>query len=329
MDLLFLGGTGIISSACSRLALERGHSLTLLNRGTSIRPPAAGAEVLHADIRNPASVRAALDGRRFDAVVDWIAFTPGHIETALDLWGGGAGQYVFISSASAYQTPPERLPVTEATALENPFWEYSRNKIACEDRLGHAFREDGFPVTIVRPSHTYDETLVPLHGGWTNIDRMRKGKPIIVHGDGSSIWTLTHHVDFAVGLVGLLGREGAIGEVFHITSDEWLSWDRIALLLARAAGCEPNVVHVPSDVLASYDRGWGDSLLGDKTHSMIFDNSKIRSFVPEFRPRIPFAQGAQEIVAWYDADPERRVTDPAFDALLDRIVANESTRRPR
>ena len=329
MNVLFIGGTGVISSACSRLALSRGIQLTLLNRGSSIRLHAEGAEIVHADIRDPESVERVLEGRRFDAVVDWVAFTPEHVETDLKLFRHRTSQFVFISSASAYQTPPERLPVTEVTPLENPYWSYSRNKIACEERLGRAFREEGFPVTIVRPSHTYDETLIPLHGGWTNIDRMRKGKPIVVHGDGSSIWTLTHHADFAVGLVGLLGHPAANGQVVHITSDEWLSWDRIALLLAHAANCEPILVHVPSEVLASYDPEWGDSLLGDKTHSMIFDNSKIRSLVPDFRPRIPFAQGAREIVAWYDADLPRQVVDPGFDALLDRIVANESTTRPR
>lgn len=321
MDLLFLGGTGIISSACSRLALERGHRLTLLNRGTSLRPPAEGAEVLHADLRDPAAVRAALGDRRFDAIVDWIAFTPGHVETALELWRDRMAQYVFISSASAYQTPPERLPVTEATPLENPFWAYSRDKIACEERLGRAFRDHVFPVTIVRPSHTYDRTLVPLHGGWTNVERMRTGRPIVVHGDGSSLWTLTHHADFAVGLVGLLGNERAIGEVYHITSDEWLSWDRIAILMGRAAGAEPYLVHVPSHVIARHDPRWGESLLGDKTHSMVFDNAKIRAAVPDFRPKIPFEQGAREIVAWYDEHPARRRVDPDFDALLDRLAA--------
>lgn len=325
MDVLFVGGTGIISSACTRLAARRGIRLTLLNRGRSFREVPEGVEVLVADVRDQSSVRAAIGGRRFDAIVDWIAFTEEHVATAIDLWGGRTGQYVFISSASAYETPPARLPVTERTPLSNPVWQYSRNKIACENLLARAGREDGFGFTIVRPSHTYDSTLIPLHGGWTNIDRMRRGKPVVVHGDGSSLWVVTHNEDFAVGLVGLLGQPKALHETVQITSDELLSWDRITLLLAEAAGCEAEIVHVPSDVIAAYDPDWGDSLLGDKTHSMIFDNTKIRSLVPDFAPRIPFAEGAREIVSWYDARPEHQLVDPSFDALVDRLV--EAQRR--
>jgi nucleoside-diphosphate-sugar epimerase len=274
-------------------------------------------------------VKRALNGMTFDAVVNWIAFTPEHVEADIDMFLGRTGQYVFISSASAYQTPPARLPVTESTPLDNPFWAYSRNKIACEERLVRAYREQRFPITIVRPSHTYDRTLLPLHGGYTVIDRMRKGKPVIVHGDGSSLWVMTHHRDFAKGFVGLLGNPHAIGEVFHITSDELLTWNQIAETLARAANAEARIVHVPSDLIAEFDPEWGAGLLGDKTHSMVFDNSKIKRVVPDFVATIPFARGAEEILAWYDADPARQVVNAQLDQLIDRIIAAQQSARPR
>jgi len=321
MNALFIGGTGVISSACSALAVERGIELVLLNRGRSSRPAPRGAKVLRCDIRDPASVRAALGKSTFDVVVDWIAYTPEQIEADLELFRGRTGQYIFISSASAYQTPPRFLPVTESTPLHNPYWEYSRNKAACERRLLEAYRQEDFPITIVRPSHTYDRTLLPFEGRYTVIHRMRAGKKVVVHGDGTSLWTLTHHTDFAVGFTGLLGNPHATGETFHITSDEWLTWDQIFEMAGRAAGAEPRLVHVPSTWIAAFDAKWGASLLGDKSHSMIFDNSKIRRLVPEFQPCIPFWQGVQEILAWYDADPARQVVDPGFDALEDRIIA--------
>ncbi len=324
MKVLFVGGTGIISSACSELALGRGIELTLLCRRRSIRPVPRGARVLEVDIRDPPSVRRVLGTAQFDAVVDWIAFTPEHVETDLDLFRGRTGQYVFISSASVYQTPPGRMPITESTPLDNPVWEYSRNKIACEERLIRAYREEKFPITIVRPSHTYDATLLPPHGGYTVIARMRRGQPVVVHGDGSSLWVLTHHRDFAQGLVGLLAHPATLGEAFHITSDELLTWDQIHHILARAAGTEARILHVPSDLITRYDRDWGDSLLGDKTHSVIFDNSKLRRVVPDFVARIPFVRGAEEIVAWYDADPARQVVDEAVNRTMDRIVADWS-----
>ena len=329
MKVLFIGGTGIISSASSKLALERGIELYLLNRGQSVRPVPEGARVLRADIRDPASVRTALAGLSFDAVVDWVVFTPDQIEMDLDLFRGRTRQYVFISSASAYQTPPASLPVTESTVLDNPFWQYSRNKIACEERLVRAYREEKYPITIVRPSHTYDCTLVPMDGGWTTVDRMRRGKPVIVHGDGTSLWTLTHHADFAQGLVGLLGNSRAIGEAVHITSDEWLSWNQIFELLARAARAEARIVHVPSDLIAAYDPNWGAGLLGDKAHSMVFDNSKIKRLVPDFVCRIPFSRGAEEIVAWYDADANRRKVNDDFDRTCDRILSAFESCRPK
>jgi nucleoside-diphosphate-sugar epimerase len=329
MKVLFIGGTGIISSACSRRALERGIELCLLNRGQSVRPAPAGARILRGDIRDPESARAALGELSFDAVVDWIAFTTEHVEADLEIFRERTRQYVFISSASAYQTPPASLPVTESTVLDNPFWQYSRNKIACEERLVRAYREEKFPITIVRPSHTYDCTLLPMDGGWTVVDRMRRGQRVIVHGDGTSLWTLTHHADFARGLVGLLGNSHAIGEAVHITSDEWLTWNQIFEIVARAAGAEARIVHVPSDVLAAYDPNWGAGLLGDKTHSMVFDNRKIKRLVPEFVCRIPFSRGAEEILAWYDADPTRRQVNADFNHLCDRILAACESCRPR
>jgi len=320
MKALFIGGTGNISSACAKLALARGIDLTLLNRGSAGRTVPEGAQVLTADIRDPQSVQAALGDRKFDVVAEFIAFTPEHIENDLELFRGCAGQYIFISSASAYQTPPAILPVTESTVLDNPYWQYSRDKAACEESLLRAYREEKFPITIVRPSHTYSAPYVPIDGGWTAIDRMLRGEPVIVHGDGTSLWTLTHASDFAIGFVGLMGNAHAIGEVFHITSDEWLTWNQINEILAAAAGVKPTLVHVPSDLIAAYDSAWGASLLGDKTHSFILDNSKIKQLVPDFICTTPFSRGAEEIIAWHMADPARRKVDEAFNALCDRIL---------
>ena len=320
MKVLFIGGSGIISSACSELAAERGIDLYLLNRGQSSRAVPESAHLLQGDVRDQASLLEALGDHTFDAVVNWVAFTPEHIETDLEVFSGRTRQYIFISSASAYQTPPASLPIVESTPLHNPFWQYSRDKIACEERLIRAYREDGFPMTIVRPSHTYDETLLPMDGGYTVVNRMRQGKPVIVHGDGTSLWVLTHHRDFALAFVGLLGNPRALGDVFHITSDEWLSWNQIFETVARAAGTTAQLLHVPSELIAAFDPGWGAGLLGDKAHSMIFDNSKIKRTVPEYMATIPFARGAEEIMAWYDADPARQVVNEDLDRLMDRIV---------
>ena len=329
MKVLFIGGSGIISSACTTLAVERGIDLYLLNRGqTSHRPIPDGAQVLYADIRDRMSTANALGDHIFDVVVDWVAFTLDHIATDLALFGGRAGQYIFISSASAYQKPPAMLPITEETPLDNPFWQYSRNKIACEKALIDAYHRDSFPVTIVRPSHTYDRTLLPFHGGYTIIDRIRRGKPLLVHGDGTSLWTLTHHRDFARAFLGLLGESRAIGEAYHITSDEWLTWNEIARLLGEAAGVETMMAHVPSETVARFDAGWGDSLLGDKSHCAIFDNSKIRGIVPDFAAEIPFAEGAREIVDWYDANPDRQKVDEPYSQLMDHIIASQSAVGP-
>src|SRR3954447_4592881 len=321
LRVLFIGGSGIISSACSALAVERGVELYVLNRGRSAgRPLPSQARVVHGDIRDPESVTAALQGLDFDAVVNWVAFTPEHVQADLKLFRGRTRQYVFISSASAYQTPPARLPVVESTPLANPFWQYSRDKIACEDVLMQAYRTDGFPVTIVRPSHTYDKTSVPFDGGWTVLGRMRQGKEIIVHGDGTSLWTLTHHTDFAKGFVPLLGHPRTIGDAFHITSDDVLTWNQIAEALAAAAGVQARLVHVPSDVIAAADPEWGAGLLGDKAHSMVFDNAKLRTVVPDYVATVPFEQGAREIVAWHDEDPSRQQIDQRLDSVMDQLV---------
>ncbi|MEV5706139.1 NAD-dependent epimerase/dehydratase family protein [Actinoallomurus sp. NPDC052274] len=321
LKALFIGGTGVISSACSRRAVELGADLHLLNRNvSSTRPIPDEATVITADVRDADQTRAALKDQEFDVVVNFLNFTPEHVARDIDLFTGRTRQYVFISSAATYQRPPGHLPLVESAPLGNPHSAYGRDKIACEELLGRAHHEERFPVTIVRPSHTYDRTAVPFDGGWTAVDRMRRGKEVLVHGDGTSLWTLTHHTDFARAFTGLLGNPAAVGETFHITSDEVLSWDQIYLIVAEAVGVEPRLVHVPSDAVAAADPRWGEELLGDKAHSMVFDNSKIRRIVPGFTAEIPFSEGAREIVAWYDADPGRRVVDARLNALMDRLI---------
>ena len=322
-SVLYIGGTGTISAACVRRSLERGHDVTVLNRGTGRKALPDGVCTLEADVRDAASVRAAVGNEEFDVVTDFVAFTPDHVRTDLDLFEGRTGQYVFISSASAYEKPPRVLPVTEATPLRNPFWQYSRNKIACEGMLDAARRDHGFPVTIVRPSHTYDERLLPTMGGWTDIARMRAGRPVIVHGDGTSLWTITHADDFAVAFAGLLGNPAAIGEAFTITGTHAPSWNQIYGWLAEAAGvAEPDLVHVASDTIAAFAPDLGPTLLGDKAHSMLFDSSKVAALVPEFRTTITFDEGARRILAHYDAHPEAQRTDADLDALFDRMAAH-------
>jgi nucleoside-diphosphate-sugar epimerase len=329
MKVLFIGGTGKISSACAQLAVERGIELYLLNRRqTTTRPAPPAARNLAGDIRDPESARRVLGDLEFDAVADFIAFTSDHIETGLKLFRGRTAQYVFISSASAYQKPAVRLPITESTPLDNPFWEYSRNKMACEERLTQAYRAEKFPITIVRPSHTYDRTMLPFTGGYTVVHRMRHGQKVPVHGDGSSLWVLTHHRDFAKGFVGLLGNSHAIGEAFHITSDELLSWDQIHEIVARAARTELRAVHLPSELIAAYDATWGAALLGDKAHSVMFDNSKIKRIVPDFSATIPYSRGAEEVMAWFDADPARQVVDERLNRLMDTMIAAYESIRP-
>lgn len=321
MKVLFIGGTGIISSACSELALEKGFDLWHLNRGLSreIRKTER-VKTLVADIRDERAVRQVLGEEKFDVLVNWLGFLPAHIEQDIRIFAGKIEHYIFISSASAYQTPPEKLPVTEETPLGNPFWQYSRHKIACERFLESEGKKSSFPYTIVRPSHTYDKTSIPILGKWTTLHRMKNNLPVVVAGDGTSLWTLTHHRDFAVGLVGLLGKKESINEAYHITSDEWLSWNQIYQHLGKALAVSPQLIPVPSIKIAEYDQEIGDGLLGDKTHSMIFDNNKIKRMVTEFNPEIPFSQGAQEIVAWYEADKSRQIIDPEMDKLFNTLI---------
>jgi nucleoside-diphosphate-sugar epimerase len=323
LSVLFLGGTGTISSWCVRRAVDAGIALTVLNRGTTTsRPLPDGVEVLRGDARDPQSVREAIGDRRFDVVVDFVAFLPEHVAADIELFSGRVGQFVFISSASAYQKPVGRLPITESTPLHNPFWQYSRDKIACEDLLINAYRGDGFPVTIVRPSHTYDDLRTPLLGGHGDIDRMRAGLPVLVHGDGTSLWTLTHSSDFAVAFTGLLGDQRTIGDSFTITSDEALTWDQVYRAIGAAAGVlDPQLVHVSSEAIARFVPSLGPGLVGDKAHSVIFDNTKIKSIVPHYVCRVPYAEGARRIVAAYDADPtlasRNADLEAAYDALID------------
>jgi nucleoside-diphosphate-sugar epimerase len=327
LKVLFIGGTGVISSACVREAVSAGIDAYVLNRGqTAGRAVPDGVTELRADARDAASVRAAIGDLDFDSVIDFIAFTTGQVRADIEVFRERTGQYVFISTASAYQKPPARLPLTESTPLRNPYWQYSRDKIACEDLLVAEYRDTGFPATIVRPSHTYDSTKTVLSGGWTSLARMLAGRPVIVHGDGTSLWTVTHNTDFARAFVPLLGHPRTLGEAFHITSDDFLSWDQIAHALAAALGVRAKIVHVPSDVIAAADPEWGAGLLGDKTHSTIFDNSKIRAIAPGWRARIPFEHGAREIVDWYLAGPSRQVVDDRLDALMDKLAADFAAR---
>lgn len=296
----------------------------MLNRGLR-KPDLSGARSLTADIHQPEQVRAALRDLTFDVVVDWIAYTPEDIERDLAIFRGRTKQFVFISSASAYQKPPGHPVIRESTPLHNPYWDYSRNKIACEDRLTRAYREEGFPVTIVRPSLTYGDANFPIAlGGWgcyTLADRLKKGRPIIVHGDGSSLWVVTHAEDFAKGFLGLVGNPQARGEAFHITSDEVLTWNQIYETIADALGVKANIVHLASDFIARVSPSLTGPLLGDKTWSAIFDNSKIKAFVPGFQAAIPFREGIRRTLAWFDADKSRQRVDEAVNAELDRILA--------
>jgi nucleoside-diphosphate-sugar epimerase len=323
--VLIVGGNGIISSSVSRLAVERGYEVTLLNRGLSTkRPPVDGAEVLIGDADDAASVASAVGDREFDVVANFRAFRPEQVEADVALFAPRTAQYLFISSASAYQKPIAQLPIVESTPLRNPFWQYSRDKIACEDVLVSAYRDAGFPMTIVRPSHTYDASLIPLEGGWTTLQRMLDDKPVIVHGDGTSWWTLTHARDFARAFVGLFGNPHAIGSPVHITGDESLTWDEITRLLGRALGVEPEIVHVASDAIAREIPDMGPGLVGDKAHSVLFDNTRIKTLVPGWVATTPFAEGAREIAEWYLADASRRVVNAELDAAFDRLVRAHS-----
>jgi len=336
MKILMIGGTGIISSACSELIVQRGMDLTILNRSVSTKfSIPEGARQLVGDIHaDPARLAELLHGQHFDAVVDWVAYTAPDVEHDIRVFSGITDQFVFISSASAYQKPPKHYIITEETPLENPFWEYSRNKIAAEEHLMKAYRESGFPVTIIRPSLTYGLSQIPLSGGswqhpYTVIDRIRKGKKIIIPGDGTSLWTVTWNGDFAKGLVGLLGRKDAIGEVFHITSDEVLSWNQIFLEVGKALGLEMDIVHIASDLITTYNPDEFGGLIGDKSHSAVFDNSKIKCFVPDFKCEVPWAEGVRRAIAWHEADPARMTIDEEMNQIWDTILAAYKRAYPR
>jgi nucleoside-diphosphate-sugar epimerase len=326
MRVLFIGGTGIISTACTQLAAQRGIDLTLATRGRRAAGLPPGVKTLTLDMDDAAGAAQALAGQAFDAVVDWIAFTPAHIERDLKLFRGTTGQYIFISSASAYQKPSRHYLITESTPLANPFWQYARDKIACENRLMQAYREESFPVTIVRPSLTYGETQITLavnswEKSYTAVDRMRQGKKVIVPGDGSSLWVITHNTDFAKGLVGLLGNPQAIGNAFHITTDEVMTWDQFYRIVGTAVGVEPELVHIPSDFIGACLPDKLGGLKGDKAVSVVFDNSKIKRFVAGYCATVPFAEGIRRTLAWFDADASRRQIDSAANAHWDKLIA--------
>ena len=331
MKVLFIGGTGLISQAVSKLAVEQGVELFLFNRGQRDEFVPAGAHVILGDIRNQVEAAAVLKDYEFDVVVDWIAFTPEHVQTDIELFTGKTKQYIFISSASAYQKPLQHYLVTEETPLENPYWQYSRDKIACEQLLMETYRSTGFPVTIVRPSHTYGDTAIPAaltswQHPWSLIDRIRKGLPIVIHGDGTSLWTLTHNSDFAKAFVGLLGHPESIGEAIHITSDEVLNWNQIYSRIGQAAGADPMVVHISTDYITSIaPPGTTDGLIGDQAVSIVFDNSKIKSLVPDYQATVPFSEGVKRTLAWFESHPEQCTTDPEWSALLDLLIESHGT----
>lgn len=325
MRVLFVGGNGNISSACSALAVARGIDISILHRGRQPSSLPEGVRSLQADIEDAAAVSRVLGDSTFDAVVEWIAFEPSHIERDIALFRGRTGQYIFISSASAYQKPVSDYVITESTPLANPYWTYSQQKIACEDRLMREYRDNGFPITIVRPSHTYGDTQIALAiNSWaksyTVVDRMRRGKKVIVPGDGSSLWVITHNSDFAKGMVGLLGHARAIGRAFHITSDEAMTWDQWYRVTAEAAGANAEIVHIPSDFLSACVPEMRGGLLGDKAASVVFDNSKIKWFVPDYRATTPYVEGIRRTLAWFDADPARRQIDDEANARWDKLI---------
>jgi nucleoside-diphosphate-sugar epimerase len=325
MKVLFIGGTGNISTSATIEAVRNGHMVFHLNRGSHVFDH-PGVTTCTADIHNPAQVQHILAEQTFDAVVNWIAFTPADIERDIRLFRGKTGQYIFISSASVYQKPSTSYNVTESTPRSNPYWEYSRNKIACEERLIHEYRETQFPVTIVRPSLTYGEQLIPLvinswgSASYTVIDRMKRGLPVIVPGDGTSLWTITHADDFAKGICGLLGNQRAIGEAFHITSDEVLSWNQIYEEVGKAAGCTPQIIHIPTDTIIRFYPDNQGTLLGDKAVSTVFDNSKIKAFVPGFTATITWAQGVRRSIAWFEAVPGRIHIDQEANKKWDALI---------
>ncbi len=327
MRALFIGGTGIISTAISRQLLDSSWELYLINRGSRNDVLQTNVKTITADINNEADVKEKLGDLQFDVVCDFIAFVPSQLERDYRLFAGRTKQFMFISSASAYQKPLSDYKITESTPLANPYWEYSRNKIACEEYLMKMYRENGFPVTIIRPSHTYDERSVPLgvhgnKGSWQVVKRMLEGKPVIIHGDGTSLWTMTHNTDFAKAFIGLMGNIHAIGEAYQITTDETLTWNQIYKCIADALGVELKPYYVPSDFLHSvsnYDfRG---SLIGDKANSVVFDNAKLKRAVPDFVPTMRFDMGVKKTIEYVLSHKECQIEDEEFDAWCDRVIA--------
>jgi nucleoside-diphosphate-sugar epimerase len=325
MRALFIGGTGLISTAVSKLAVEKGFDLYLLNRGMRKENIPAGAKCIQADIKDLKAVSVALKDNTFDVAVNWIGFVPQDVERDIQLLKGRVGQYIYVSSASVYQKPVTHYLVTESTPLANPYWDYSQNKIACEERLMKEYRESGFPVTIVRPSLTYGDSMIfAATNSWahpyTIINRMRKGKKVVVPGDGTSLWTMTHNTDFAKGFVGLMGNIQTIGHAFHITSDEVLNWNQIYEIIGRVAGVKPKLIHIPSDFIAAFVPEMMGSLIGDKTAGVVFDNTKIKRFVPDFVAATTVEQGFRRALAWFEADPKRCTVDEEWDLILDKII---------
>lgn len=322
MRVLLTGGTGTISRAVVSRVLAEGHDLTVLNRGNR-EPLPAGVEHLTGDVRDEASLRSALGDREFDSVVQFLAFTPSDVERDLGVFAGRAGQYVLISSCSTYLKPLPHHVVTEASPQGNPYSQYARDKIACEDALLGV--DSDVPWTIVRPSHTYGERAIPtnFHFGnpWGAWQRVLDGKPVIVHGDGESLWTFTWNEDFAVGLVGLLGNEGALGRAVHITSDESITWNAAFRTVGSVIGAEPELVHVPSDTLAALREDLEAALLGDKASTIVFDNTLVKSLVPAFDARVTWADGVARAWEWMQAHPESMQPDPAYDTFCDDVIA--------
>jgi nucleoside-diphosphate-sugar epimerase len=340
MKVLFIGGTGTISTAISERVLELGWDLWLLNRGSRSLAGESGSKTgpgkdcktgsLHhvqGDISDESGAAAKLSGLEFDVVADFIAYTPDQVERDYRLFRGKTAQYVFISSASAYQKPLSDYRISEATPLANPFWDYSRQKIACEEFLTGVYRDEGFPVTIVRPSHTYDERRVPLgvhgkNGSWQVLKRIIDGKQVIIHGDGTSLWTMTHARDFARAFTGLIGNIHAIGEAVQITGDETLTWNQIYQTIAAALGKPLKAVHVSSEFLAAAgDFDFLGGLTGDKANSVVFDNTKLKRLVPGYVSNIRFDQGIRETVAYILSHPEYQTEDPEFDGWCNRVIA--------
>lgn len=325
---LFIGGTGTISAAITKkLAAEGEWELWLLNRGNRSEAVPTGVQVINADVNDEEDVSGKLRGMLWDCVCDFIGFTPDQVERDWRLFHDTTKQYMYISSASAYQKPCLSPFITEGTPLMNPYWEYSRNKAACEEFLMKKYREEGYPVTIIRPSHTYDDRSVPIgvhgkKGSWQVLKRMLEGKPVIVHGDGTSLWTVTHNSDFAKGFVGLMGNPHAIGNAFQITGDETLTWNQIYATVAEVLGVGFIPYYVASDFLAAVsDYDFTGSLIGDKAASVIFDNSKLKRAVPGFNPTVRFEQGIRGTIANILAHPSLQVEDPEFDAWCDKLIA--------